>query len=49
MKMVQEVLDKANVDLKEVYLNYIDINPQFFQSFVPEKYLRKVKNKITKK
>lgn len=43
MEMVQEVLDKANVDLKEVYLNYIYINTQFFQSFVPEKYFKKSK------
>lgn len=43
VKMVQNILRKSDVDLKEVFLNYIDINPEFFESFVPEKYFRETK------
>lgn len=41
VKMVQDILDKSGIDLKEVFLNYIDINPEFFENFVPEEHFKR--------
>ena len=35
---VKKVLDDAHVDIKEVFINYINFNPEFFEKFVPEEY-----------
>ena len=38
--MVTDVLEKSNIDLKEVFLKYIDLEPEYFKRFVPWKYLK---------
>ena len=38
VNMVKDILQKANVDIRQVFLNYIYFQPDFFRSFVPEKY-----------
>lgn len=38
VKMVKEILQKSNIDFKEVFLKYINFQPEFFKSFVPSKY-----------
>lgn len=38
VKMVKEILENSGIDYKEIFLNYININPEFFRSFVPSKY-----------
>lgn len=37
LRLVKEVLKKDN-DLKEVFMNYIDMKPEYFKSFVPLEY-----------
>lgn len=39
--MVVEILDNAFVDIKEVFVNYINFNPDYFRSFVPYRYFKK--------
>ena len=39
--IVKEILHKSNMDYKQVFLKYIDIQPEFFKSFVPLKYFKK--------
>lgn len=41
ISMVKDILDKSDIDLREVFINYIDIKPEFFKSFVPLKYFTK--------
>lgn len=38
VKMVREIIQKSNLDLKEVFLKYINFEPEYFRSFVPAKY-----------
>lgn len=40
VEMVTDVLENSNVDLKEVFLKYIELEPEYFKSFVPWKYLK---------
>ena len=40
VNMVSEILKEAGVDMKDVFLNYVDFNPQYFKSFVPNEYFR---------
>ncbi len=40
VKMVKNILQKSNINIKQVFLNYIDIQPEFFKSFVPSKYFK---------
>ncbi|MBR3133753.1 MAG: hypothetical protein IKG42_06875 [Clostridia bacterium] len=37
--IVERVIKSSKLDLKEIFINYIDMNPEFFKSFVPEEYL----------
>lgn len=39
--MVQNILDHSKIDLRTVFLNYINLNPEFFKDFVPAKYFKK--------
>ena len=39
--MVKDILENSKVDLKQVFLKYIDIQPEFFKSFVPSEYFKK--------
>lgn len=39
--MVKNILEKSDVDLREIFINYIDINPKFFKSIVPLEHLMK--------
>lgn len=41
VNMVKETLENSKVDLKQVFLRYIDIQPEFFKSFVPSEYFKK--------
>lgn len=41
--MVKDILEKSGVDLKQVFLNYIAFQPEFFRKFIPKKYLEKQK------
>lgn len=41
VKMVKEILQKSGVDLKEVFINYIDLKPEFFKGFIAEEYFVK--------
>ncbi len=41
MSMVKDILDKADIDLQEIFINYIDVKPEFFKSFIPSKYFTK--------
>lgn len=41
VKMVKEILQKSGVNLKEVFINYIDLKPEFFKGFVAEEYFIK--------
>lgn len=38
VKLVRSIIQKSNIDLKQVYLNYIDLNPAFFRNFVSSEY-----------
>ncbi len=40
VNMVKNILQKSNLDFKQVFLKYIDIQPEFFKSFVPSKYFK---------
>ena len=40
VKMVKEIIDQANVDMKEVFINYINFNPKFFEAFVSQEYFK---------
>lgn len=41
ISMVKDILDKSDIDLREIFINYIDSKPEFFKSFVPLKYFTK--------
>lgn len=41
VKIVKDILEQSKMDIKEVFLKYIDINPEFFKEFVPAKYFSK--------
>lgn len=41
VKMVKDVLQKSSVDIKEIFLKYINFQPEFFKGFVPSKYFEK--------
>lgn len=41
VNMVQDILEKSEIDLKELFLNYIDIQPEFFKSFIPSEHFKK--------
>lgn len=41
MSMVKKTLEKSGIDMQEIFINYIDIKPEFFKSFVPLKYFKK--------
>lgn len=41
MSMVKDILDKSDIDLRDIFINYININPKFFKSFIPSKYFTK--------
>lgn len=41
ISMVIDILNKSDIDLREIFINYIDIKPDFFKSFVPLKYFTK--------
>ena len=36
--MVKAIIENANLDMKEVFYNYIDFNSEFFEKFVPKEY-----------
>lgn len=40
VNMVKNILQKSNIDFKQVFLKYIDIQPEFFKDFVPSKYFK---------
>lgn len=39
VNIAKEIIEKFHVDLRQVFLNYIDFNPNFFKRFVPSEYL----------
>lgn len=41
VKMVKDILQKSTIDLKEIFLKYINFQPEFFKNFVPSKYFEK--------
>lgn len=41
VKIVKDILKKSSMDLKEIFLKYIDFQPEFFKNFVPSKYFKK--------
>ena len=41
VKMVKDILQKSSVDLKEIFLKYINFQPEFFKDFVPSNYFKK--------
>lgn len=41
VKMVKDILQKSTIDLKEIFLKYINFQPEFFKKFVPSKYFEK--------
>lgn len=41
VNMVENILQSSEIDLKEIFCKYIDIQPEFFKSFIPEKYFKK--------
>lgn len=41
VNIVKNILQKSNMDYKQVFLKYIDFEPEFFRSFVPSKYFKK--------
>ena len=41
VNMVRDILQKSSIDLKEIFLNYINFQPEFFKNFVPSKYFKK--------
>ena len=41
VNMVKDILEKSNIDLKEIFLKYINFQPEFFKNFVPSKYFKK--------
>lgn len=40
VNMVNSILQEANIDLKQVFLKYIDFQPEYFKSFVPSKFFK---------
>ena len=38
VNMVKDILQKANVNIRQVFLNYIDFQPDFFRGFVSTEY-----------
>lgn len=40
VNMVKNICLKSNIDFKQMFLNYIDIQPEFFKSFVPSKFFK---------
>ena len=41
VRIAKKIIKNSNKDIKEIFLNYINLKPEFFKSFVPEKYLIK--------
>ena len=41
VRIAKKIIKNSNKDVKEIFLNYINLKPEFFKSFVPEKYLIK--------
>lgn len=41
MSRVKDILDKSDIDLREIFIKYIDIKPEFFENFIPLKYFTK--------
>ena len=41
VKQAEKVIRNSDQNIKKIYLNYINLNPKFFENFVPEKYLIK--------
>ena len=41
VRIAKKIIKNSNKDIKEIFLNYINIKPEFFKSFVPERYLIK--------
>jgi len=41
VKLVEDILQNAQIDYKDLFLKYIDIQPEFFKAFVPSKYFVK--------
>lgn len=39
--VVQDIVEKSKIDVKEMFIKYIYIQPEFFKSFVPSKYFIK--------
>ena len=38
VRMVRDILEEAAIDFKEVFINYINFQPEFFREFVPTMY-----------
>ena len=41
MKKVESIIKNSKKDIREIYLNYINLNPEFFRNWVPKEYLLK--------
>lgn len=41
VRIAKKIIKNSNKDIKEIFLNYINLKPEFFRSFVPERYLIK--------
>ena len=41
LKIARKIIKNSNKDNKEIFLNYINLKPEFFRSFVPKKYFVK--------
>lgn len=46
IKTVEEIIEKSNIDIEELFLNYINFNPEYFKNFVPPEHLKN--NEINK-
>ena len=41
VKQANRIIQNSRICIKEIFLNYINLKPEFFKRFVPEKYLIK--------
>lgn len=41
VNMVKNILQESEIDLKDLFINYIDIQPTFFKDFVPSEHFKK--------
>ena len=39
MKKVESIIKNSKKDIREIYFNYINLNPEFFRNWVPKEYL----------